>query len=183
MLTTQHQLLNPQQLFEKAHVHKGMHVADLGCGRTGHITFAVAQMLGEDGVVYAIDILKDVLEQVQRRAAIEQFHNIHTVWANVELVGSTAIPDQSLDVVFLINALSQMDNRHGALDEAMRLLKPKGRLLITDWKQTGVAISPALERLVDFHNIYSWATQRGFVLQEEFEPSKYLHGQVYFRHT
>ena len=62
------QLINPQVLFEKAHLRPGAHVADFGCGQTGHLVFPASKIIGEKGVIYAVDILRDILAQIDKRA-------------------------------------------------------------------------------------------------------------------
>jgi ubiquinone/menaquinone biosynthesis C-methylase UbiE len=166
-----------------ARIFSGMHIADFGCGRTGHLVFPIAHAIGEHGVVYAVDIMKDVLENIRKRSAnMSTLHHIHTVWADLELVGSTAIPEKTLDAGLLVNVLSQSNNRHAMLDEARRLLKDKGRLVIIDWSKKGLSFGPDEARFVDFEDMISWATMHGFVLQSEFPMGAYHRGIVLFRH-
>lgn len=175
------QLVDPQLLFQKAQLQPGMHIADLGCGRTGHLVFPASRIIGKQGLVYAVDILKDVLTLIQKRAASSAIHNIHTVWSNIESVGATAILPNSLDVVFVVNTLIHSDNRHGILEEARRLLKEKARLVIVDWKKKGLTFSPDDKRFVDFEDIKSWAQMHGYAVQEEFDVGAYHHGLVLFK--
>lgn len=176
------QLVDPHFLFEKAHLHAGMAAADFGCGRTGHVVFPLARLLGEKGAVYAVDILKDVLESIERRAAIGSFTTVHPVWADVERVGKTAIPSRTLDVVFLVNTLWHMKHRHEALEEAARLLKDKARMVVVDWKKNALPIGPRDTELVDFPDIRNWARTHGFVVQEDIEVGPFHKGLVLFRH-
>ncbi len=175
-------MINCQLLFEKAQLHPSMHIADLGCGRVGHIVFPAAALIGEKGIVYAVDILKDVLENIKKRMAIENCIEVHTVWSDLERVGMTRIPPRSLDAAFIINVLNQSDNRHAILEEAHRLLKDKARLLVVDWIKNGTAFGPPKERFVDFSDIKSWSTLHGFAVQEEFDMGPYHHGVVLFKH-
>ncbi len=46
--------------------------------------------------------------------------------------GSTGCPDESLDAVLCIDAIAQLPDRAGALDDWTRSLKPGGRILYTD---------------------------------------------------
>ena len=45
------QMVDPYILFEKAHIQSGMHVADFGCGQTGHMVFPCAKQLGSKGIM------------------------------------------------------------------------------------------------------------------------------------
>ena len=177
------QLIDPHIVFEKAHLQPGMHVADFGCGKTGHLVFPAAVIVGETGVVYAVDIIKELLTEIAKRAALEAFHNVHTVWADVERVGSTAIPEGSLDLVFLMNIMARAPEREHILEEASRLLKEKGRLAVVDWARGGLPFSPKPEQLVSFPIIEKWALSHGFVVQSEFTPGPYHHGLVLYKHS
>ena len=174
-------MVDPVKVFERAHLQAGMHIADFGCGRTGHIVFPATKVVGKEGVIYAVDIQKSVLESIKKRAAISPIDNIHTVWSDLERVGKTAIPEKTLDVVFVINTLVQSDNRHAILQEAHRLLKDKARLVVIDWKKKGVQFGPQDERLVDFDDIRGWSRLHGFALQEEFDMGGYHRGMVFFK--
>ena len=114
------QLIDPYLLFEKAHLREGMFAADFGCGRTGHIVFPAATIVGERGIIYAVDILKDTLAAIAKRAELENMHNVHTVWSNVEQYGATTIPEQSLDLIFLVNILFHAADPAHMLSEAKR---------------------------------------------------------------
>jgi ubiquinone/menaquinone biosynthesis C-methylase UbiE len=176
------QMVDPNLLFEKAQLQPGMHVADFGCGRTGHIVFPASKAVGLAGIVYAIDVVKEVLEIIHKRAAASSIHNIQTVWTNLEWVGKTAIPPRSIDLVFMVNILDQSDNRHGILEEAVRLLKEKGRIVIVEWGKHGLTFGPNDQRFVDFQDIKRWSHMRGFVTQEEFEVGPFHRGMVLYKH-
>lgn len=175
-------LIDPHLLFEKSHLQTGMHVADLGCGRTGHIVFPAAKFLGETGLVYAVDIMKDVLENIKKRASLENFQNVQTVWANLESQGKTAIPNKNLDVGFLISMLFQSDNMPAVLNEVKRMLKDKARLVVVDWSKKGLPFAPPEERMIDFEKVKNWGLQNGFAIQDEFDMGPYHHGVVLYRH-
>ena len=177
------QLLDPYLIFQHAHLQKGMHVADFGCGRTGHIIFPASRIIGERGILYAVDIIKDVLENITKRARTENLLNVHTVWSDLESVGSSAIPEGSLDAVFLVNTLHQSNNRHAVLEEARRLLKDKARLVIADWERDGLPLAPPKGRFVDWNDLINWSKMHGFAVQEEFQAGKYHKGVVLFRQS
>lgn len=169
-------------LFQKSGLREGMHIADLGCGRTGNIVFPAAHTVGGFGVVYAVDVLKDVLKNIQKRAANDGFVNIHTVWANIEKLGKTAIPSGSLDIVFLVNTLVQSQHRHEMLEEATRLLRDKSRLVVVDWASGNLPFGPKNGETVDFEDVKTWGRKNHFALQEEFDAGMYHKGVIFFKH-
>ena len=181
MYSTGNQLIDPHLLFEKARLHAGMHIADLGCGRVGHVVFPGAMIVGELGLVYAVDILKDVLENIRKRAAMENLLNVQTIWADLERAGKTSIPAKNLDAAFLINVLFQSKNKLAMLDEAFRLLKDKARLVVVDWARDSLPFAPPKEKLIDFDEIKKWARGKGLVVQEEFSAGPYHKGIIFFK--
>jgi len=168
-------------LFEKGQLQQGMHIADFGCGRTAHVVLPAARIVGEKGIVYAVDIMKDIIHEVDKRAKDNGFFNVQPVWADLERIGASHIPNKSLDVGFLVNTLVQSNNRHAILEECARLLKDKARLIIVDWSKKGLRFGPQDGRFVDFQDIKDWAKMRGFVVQEEFICGPYHSGIVLYR--
>ena len=175
-------LLNPHLILEASHTREGMRVADFGCGRTGHFTFPIANKVGDSGCVYAVDILKDVLNNIESRKISSSVNNIHTVWANIEKVGETSIPKNSLDTIFIVNTLSQSELKQNILEEAVRLMKNKSRLVVVDW-YTGshhFGINPDL--LVDFSKLGQWGRENNFVVQDVLTAGPHHAGIILFKH-
>ena len=108
-------------IFRKAEVSEKMKVADLGCGSSGHFVFPAARLVGKNGKVYAVDILKTVLESINKRTKQEGLDNIETVWSDLEIFGATKIESGSLDISLLINTLYQSNKRAEILRETARM--------------------------------------------------------------
>jgi len=171
-------MIDFRALIEKVQIRTGMHVADFGCGRSGHLVFPLAKIVGAKGSVYAVDVLKETLEIISQRAKSEAHIRVHPVWADIERIGEVPISAGSLDVIFLVNTLVQCDNRHAVLEEARRLLKDKARFVIVDWFKKGMSFGPDDERFVDFLDIVSWARMHGYGVQEEFLMGPFHKGVV-----
>lgn len=180
---TGNQLIDPYELFKKAHVQPDMHVADFGVGRTGHIVFPAARIVGEKGLVYAVDIQKDVLNSIEKRANMEGFVNIQTVWADIERAESVLIPRKSLDAIFLVNVLYHFSELNTVLSEAARLMKDKGRVVVADWTRRIANLGPAPDEMLDFGKLKNTATELGFLVQEETQLSTHHRCMVLYRHT
>jgi len=50
-------LLDPAIIYKKIDLVEGMKVVEFGCGRTGHFLFTASKVVGDKGIVYALDIL------------------------------------------------------------------------------------------------------------------------------
>jgi ubiquinone/menaquinone biosynthesis C-methylase UbiE len=171
-------LIDPNKIFEKIHLAPGMRVADLGCGRTGHFVFSAAQAVGDKGVVYAVDVIKDVLASVKSLAQGEGFDNIQTVWSDIELAGRTPIPDESVDACFIVNVMFQLKNKAGAMREAARMLKKEGYLVVVDWMKKLGALGPAPEVMTSPQTLAASAEEAGLAPVENFPAGAYHYSLI-----
>ncbi|MFH0857803.1 MAG: methyltransferase domain-containing protein [Candidatus Magasanikbacteria bacterium] len=173
-------MLEVQTIFEKSQLHAGMHVADFGCGRNGHIVFPASKIVGDRGVVYAVDILKDDLHDLEKRVKDLSLINVHFVWADMEKKNAITIPPHSLDIAFLVNVLVQSENKNAILENISKLLKEKGRLVVIDWNKKGLHFGPDEHRFIDFEEIKKWAKENKFALQEDFQAGEYHRGLILY---
>jgi SAM-dependent methyltransferase len=100
-------------------------VADLGCGE-GYLTIETARWARH---VTAVDRSPGVLARAKALASRRKCTNI--TWKKGELE-RLPIDSQSMDVALLSQALHHASEPAQALDEAVRILRPGGRLLILD---------------------------------------------------
>jgi SAM-dependent methyltransferase len=111
------------------YVKKGQVVTDLGCG-WGFYTFALADLIGPEGKVYSVDLSKNCIQTIQKKAVKGDYHNIEafaTTAANLSF-----IKDRSVDFLFANGLLCSMEiNRESAVNEMKRILKPGGQAYIS----------------------------------------------------
>jgi ubiquinone/menaquinone biosynthesis C-methylase UbiE len=116
------QFTHGKRLIADLKVLPGHHVLDIGCG-TGLLGEYVAkQQVGPWGLVVGIDPLRDRVE-VARRHLAPNFQ-VHVGRAE----DLSAFPDERFDIVYLNSVLHWIPDQALALREAVRVLKPAGRL-------------------------------------------------------
>lgn len=120
----------------------GMKVGDLGSG-TGRYALAAASVVGPTGQVYAMDVQEDVLKHVRDAAHARGLRNVETVWGDLERPGGTRLRENILDALILANVLFQLESKVEAVEEAKRILRPGGKLLIVDWTGSHGGMGPA----------------------------------------
>jgi ArsR family transcriptional regulator len=98
-------------------------VADLGCG-TGQVAEALAPWVHQ---VIAVDESAAMLQAAKRR--VRSLANVEVRRGDLEAL---PIPDASLDAVTCVLVLHHLPAPERALAEAARVLRPGGRLLLTD---------------------------------------------------
>ncbi|KKQ62219.1 MAG: rRNA (Adenine-N6-)-methyltransferase [Parcubacteria group bacterium GW2011_GWE2_38_18] len=173
-------LLDVNLILGKAQIGENMKVATLGCGSSGHFVFPAAQLVGKKkGIVYAVDILKTVLERVTRLAKQDNYSNVVPIWSDLEIFNATKIEAGSLDVVLLINILYQSHKRVEILREAIRMLKKDGRVLIVEWKNIASPLGPPVEERVNINLLHTAAPKLGLKLEEEFQAGQFHYGVVF----
>jgi ubiquinone/menaquinone biosynthesis C-methylase UbiE len=173
------QLLNPKEVLSRLNLTEGMQIADLGCGNLGYFIIPAAQLVGKKGKAYAVDVLEPVLDAVRNKAKLLGLVNLETVRSNLEMVGSTKIPEGSLDAASLINVMFQNKKYKEMLQEASRLLKSQGKLLVIDWKKIAIPFGPSIDLRIDPAQIKMLASQLGLNLVEEAEFGQYFWGLIF----
>ncbi len=157
--------LDPKALLKHIGIEQGMVIADLGFG-SGYFSFAAAELIGTQGTVYAVDVNKSALSNLKSRINLSGQRNIIPIWANIEKLGSTGIPDGTCDVVLMVKVLYQLENRPRGLAEAARILRPKGTLLIVEWKKAKTSIGPDIRQRIDLRDVEREITPLGFSVRE-----------------
>jgi ubiquinone/menaquinone biosynthesis C-methylase UbiE len=123
---------DPKRVIEQFMIGEGSRVADLGAG-SGAYALAAAQATGPDGLVYAVEVQKDLLPRIQNSAKALGLRNVEVIWADAEPFGGTKLRDGSVDAAIAANILFQVEDRDAFAQEAKRILKPRGKLLLVDW--------------------------------------------------
>jgi len=172
-------LLDINLILEKINIKENFKIADLGCGSIGYFVFLCAKLIGKNGVVYAVDIIKTSLEGIERKAKQEVKNNIKTIWSDIEKFKATKIDSESLDVALLINTLFQSKNRLGIIRESVRMIKKGGKLLVVDWDKSPSPLGPAQEKRVNVENLKKLCEKFGLKVVNEFDAGNNHYGVLF----
>jgi ubiquinone/menaquinone biosynthesis C-methylase UbiE len=106
----------------------GQRVLEIGPG-PGRLLIPAARRVLPGGTVVGLDIQPGMIERLKARAASEDVSNLATVIGDAS---ESHFPPESFDVVFLCTVLGEIQDRPAALAQCYRVLKPGGRLSITE---------------------------------------------------
>ena len=120
-------ILPRKQVLKEVGIKPGFRVLDYGCGPGGYVAGA-ANLVGESGKVYALDLHPLAIRRVQDLARKKQLPNVETIHSDCK----TGLPGNSVDIVLLYDIFHMLSEPQAVLAELNRVLKPGGTLSVHD---------------------------------------------------
>ena len=111
-----------------ADLHKGETVLDLGSGG-GIDVILSAKRVGPNGTAYGVDMTDEMLALAQQNARDAGVSNVHFLKGVIEAI---PLPADSVDVVISNCVINLSTDKPAVLNEIARVLKPGGRIGISD---------------------------------------------------
>jgi ubiquinone/menaquinone biosynthesis C-methylase UbiE len=141
-------LIDTAQFFQELDLKKGITFLDVACGR-GAYSLAVADIIGKNGQVYAVDLWEEGTGILRKEAAAKGVRNITTFVSNV--ARHIPVEDGSVDVCLMATVLHDLvadKIDQAALKEIVRVIKAEGILAIVEFfKKEGPPGPPKPVRL------------------------------------
>lgn len=169
--------LNPVRVVRAAKLDEGMQVADLSAG-AGFFTRAAARVVGDGGVVWALDSNRELLPRVKALAAAEGLHNVEVMHGTPERVGGSHLPEAHFDLVIAANLLFSLEDKSATAKEAARILRRGGRVLLVDWKGSYGGLGPHESHVVSLQEARKVFEEQGFSFLEEVPAGEYHWGCI-----
>lgn len=172
---------DPEKILFAAGLSAGQTFADYGAG-SGFYTFAAGKIVGEQGAVFAVDILQTALDHIAAEGRMKGLRNIKTVHADLEdQEALKAIPIGTMDMVLFSNITHQIKNKTVLFAEAYRSLKTGGKLLVIDWNETPSPIGPPFSSRLSALEVGKLAQQSHMKAAGELPADIYHYGLMYIK--
>lgn len=122
---------SPEVRLAEVGVAKGMKVADIGAGY-GFFAFPAAQVVGEGGLVYAIEPDRKRVAEMTKDVLEEGVKNLKVVEATAEDLRAIATAD--VDIAMSMASFHHFVDQRKGLLEMKRIVKPGGLVYLRDIK-------------------------------------------------
>lgn len=149
----------------------GMVVCDMGCGN-GFYTVQLAERVGPEGTVYAVDIQPEMLRMMQGRAAEAGVDNIESVLGTVV---DPKLPEGQLDLILCVDVYHEFSHPEHMLQAMRRALKAKGRLVLVEFRAEDPEVPIKPLHKMSKEQILKELTPNGFRLGRQFDELPWQH--------
>ena len=117
------------EFLKKIGLKSGQTVLDFGC-RVGHYTIPAAKVVGNKGIVYAVDKEQEALNELRQKVKAHNLKNVRIIKASGEI--ELDFESESIDVVLFYDVLHYLgkNDRKKLYQKAFRVLKQDGLLSV-----------------------------------------------------
>jgi arsenite methyltransferase len=154
----------PQRVMDVLNIRPGDQVADLGSGG-GYFTFKFAEAVGPAGKVYAVDIDRDMVDLIAKRARQENASNVDAILARPD---DPLLPQAGIDLIFSSNTYHHIENRVAYFSNLRKYVRPGGRVAIIDFDRRAW-LEGLLRHYTPSEFLKREMEQAGYSLQQELE--------------
>ncbi len=170
----------PENAVTHFHLREGDVIGDLGAG-SGFFEKALSRAVGTSGRVFAFEIQRPLVERLSEMVRREHLGNVEVLWCDIESPEGCKLREGMLDAGLFSNTLFQVEDKARALEEAHRLIRSGGKLLVIDWTQSFAGMGPQPSDVLTESDAQALIEQYGFAYERSFPAGEYHYGLAFRR--
>ena len=120
----------PDLLYKALKVKRGSTVADIGCG-SGYHTRRLAKAVGDKGLVYGVDIQKEMLVILHRNMKANNLTNYQAV---LNTTTDSKLPKGKIDLALFVDVYHEFDHPYEMMKSICDSLAPGGRIALVEYR-------------------------------------------------
>lgn len=169
-------LIDPERVFGQLRLKRGSTFLDMASGR-GEYAIAASQVIGDEGLVYAIDLWEEGIVTLVKQASAGGIKNLKPILGDIGK--RIPIENNSVDVCLMATVLHELvltESTDGALKEAARVLNSHGFLAIIEFNKVERPPGPPIHIRLTPEDVESIVTPHGFRKERVIDvgPHNYL---------
>jgi ubiquinone/menaquinone biosynthesis C-methylase UbiE len=135
-----------EDILERSSPNQGEICADLGAG-TGYISIPLSRQVG---AVIALDSQREMLDHLEGSLEPGQPGNI---WPVIGELPELPFADGTMDRIFVVNVLHELEDRDRLVLEIGRVLKEGGRISLVDFQKRKTSFGPPMDERIDIDEV------------------------------
>jgi ubiquinone/menaquinone biosynthesis C-methylase UbiE len=166
----------PDQIIEAISLEPGQNIADIGSGG-GYFSLRFAKIVGEEGKVYAVDTNPNLLNFVKNSAKAKGLDNVIPTIASGD---SLAIPEKSLDFIFMRNVTHHLHDRIKYFKDLKKYLRSEGKIIVIEYNRgKPLSFLRIFGHYVLKEIIQQEMNEAGYIFMKEFDFLPDQHFTIY----
>jgi ubiquinone/menaquinone biosynthesis C-methylase UbiE len=126
---------NREEIINLLELNPSYVVAHLGCG-SGYFTVPISRKVKK---VYGIDVQEEMLEFLEQKIRKQKIVNIETLLSKENMI---PLRNECVDLLLSVNTLHEFLDKEKTISEIQRVLRPKGHVVIVDFKKKDSDFGP-----------------------------------------
>jgi ubiquinone/menaquinone biosynthesis C-methylase UbiE len=164
-------------LLKALNVKKGQTVCDLGCGN-GFYTLKLAELVGDQGHVLAVDIQPEMLTLLKERAKDADATNVQPILGSLI---DPKLPKGGVDLILLVDVYHEFSHPEHMLRAMREALTPDGRMALVEFRLEDPKVPIKLLHKMSKKQIMKEVPPNGFKLIEQFDKLPWQHVMFFAR--
>lgn len=155
----------------------GMVVCDMGCGN-GYHTLPMAEVVGEKGAVYGVDIQPEMITMLLERAEEAELGNIKAVIGDID---DPNLPADTFDLILLVDVYHEFSHPIEMLAGMRNSLKPDGAIVLVEYRAEDATVPIKPEHKMSRDQVMKEMLANQFKFQREFTELPWQHMMFFQR--